>query len=191
MCAGQQRKRFWPAFVLGCNAAPATPNPATLRPATQQPSDPATRQPSNSVPSDPATQRPRNPAPCNTATQHSASDTLRVRRTVASLSASNAGNPADCDIEAGHRAESCRNLPETVQTLPDPRASSRRGEGRCVAFLRKPGIECEKPGNAGAWIRSRVLAEPQRRCVDAPDPPREAAAPALGPALIVSATWML
>lgn len=61
MYAGQQRKRFWPAFVLAAALYPAAPNPATRNPA-----------PSNSVPSDPATQRPRNPAPCNTATRHPA-----------------------------------------------------------------------------------------------------------------------
>ena len=58
MYAGQQRKRFWPAFVLGCNAAPATPNPATLRPATQRPSNPATLYPATLQPSDLATQHP-------------------------------------------------------------------------------------------------------------------------------------
>ena len=185
MYAGQQRKRFWPAFVLAAALYPAALNPATLHPAilqlcTHRPCDSATPQPNN-----PATQQPRNPTtlqPCDPATQHPASDTLRVRRTVASLSASNAGNPADCDIDAGHRAESCRNLPETVQTLPDPRASSRRGRGEVshscenlassAKNLATPALGFAlaslRSRSADAWTRPIPLVRQQRPRTDLP-----------------------
>lgn len=65
MYAGQQRKRFWPAFVLGCSAVSCStelrnPQPCTQQLCTQRPSNPATSQPS--------TLQHCNPAPCNTAT---------------------------------------------------------------------------------------------------------------------------
>ena len=67
MYAGQQRKRFWPAFVLAAALYPAAPNPATRNPAPSNsvPSDPTTLRPCN-----PATQRPSNPATLQPSTLH-------------------------------------------------------------------------------------------------------------------------
>ena len=155
------------------------------KPRNPAPSDPATRQPSNSVPSDLATQHPATlqPSTLHPTPSVFGGQSPAFRRQMPEIPQIATSTPAIARIvsqSSRNRADSSRS----AGFFPE-------GEGRGVAFLRKPGIECEKPGNAGAWIRSRVLAEPQRRCVDASDPPRGAAAPALGPALVVSATWML
>ena len=201
MYAGQQRKRFWPAFVLGCNAAPATPNPATLRPATQRPSnpatqrpsDPATRQSSDSVPSDPATQRPRNPAPCNPATLQPSTlhptpfvfggPSPAFRRLMPEIPQIATSKPAIEPNRVAICPKPCRLFP-IRGLLPGRRGALRRILAKTWHRVRKTWQRrrldsLSRPCGATAPMRGRARS------------PREAAAPALGPALIVSATWML